>query len=148
MLIIRRLAIWLLETCCEALLLGLFLAIPGGPDLRDFTKGLLVFTIGIFLVSVSTGYVLTTAIFRVVTSTRISWLYPIIATILFFIHIQIFISGANAFIPSERPRIRAAGACIVFACTLAGNFTCQKWAQADSNRPDLHRGDVPGSPGG
>jgi hypothetical protein len=123
----KRLVVWLLETSCEALLLGLFLAIPTA-DLRDFTKGLLGFTFGIALVSVTTGYVATTGIFRLVISSQGLWLYPIVATILFFIHLQIFIGDGGVFTPPMRLRVRVGGACIVLACTLAGNFALQKWA--------------------
>jgi hypothetical protein len=132
MLILKRLVVWFLETSCGALLLGLFLVVYFGPGRNGFIRDLLVAAGAIALLSVTTGYVLTTALFRSILSTQRLWLYPIVASILFFVHTQIFFVATGAFTPSRRLLIRAAGASVVFACTFAGTFALQKWGSTST----------------
>jgi uncharacterized membrane protein len=84
---------------CAAILLGLFLVVWIGPDKDGFARGLRLFVSGIILLSFTTGYDLTTMVFRVVWKRqRLPW-YPIVATLLFFVHAQIFFiyaSGATS----------------------------------------------------
>ena len=127
MLILKRLAVWLLETLCETLLLGLFLTVFFGFDQHAFGKDLLIYASGVVFLFFTTGYLLTTAILRAVWRSQRLWLYPIISTVLFFIHSQIFFVDSGGSTPSEKLWIRAAGACIVFACTFAGPFALQMW---------------------
>jgi hypothetical protein len=131
MLILKRLAVWLLETSCEVILLGLFFTVFLGFDKHAFTKDLLIYIGGIILLSVTTWYLLTTAIARALWTGQRLWAYPVIATALFFIHFEIFNVGiGGAFDPPDRHRVRAVGACIVFACTFAGSFVLRRWVQA------------------
>jgi hypothetical protein len=127
-LILKRLAVWLVETSCEALLLGLFFVVFYGPDERGFIRDLLLVAVAVALLFVTTGYGLTTAILRSVWSGQRLWLYPIVATIPFFIHSQIFFVVSGGSTSSEKLLIRSAGACIVFACTFVGGCLLRKWA--------------------
>jgi hypothetical protein len=133
MLILKRLAAWFVETCAEVLLLGFVLTVLLGHDQHAFFKDLSIYSSGIILLFVTTGYLISTIVVRAVWRGRTLWSYPAIATVLFFIHFEIMNAGlGGAFEPSARARIRAAGACIVFACTLAGTFALRKWAPAHS----------------
>jgi hypothetical protein len=133
MLILKRLSAWFVETSSEVVLLGLVLTVLLGHDQHAFFKDLSIYSSGVILLSVTTGYLLSTIVVRAVWRGRTLWSYPAIATVLFFIHFEIMNVGlGGAFEPSARVRIRAAGACIVFACTLAGTFVLRKWAPAHS----------------
>jgi hypothetical protein len=130
MVFVKRLAIWLLETTCEAVLLGLFLVLAYGPDRRGFAGDLWLVTAGIALFSFTTGYLLTTAIARVVSAVgRRLWLYSAVAAGLFMIHVQILFSVASGWSSAERIRVRLAGLCIVLGCTLCGSYILRKWVR-------------------
>lgn len=125
----KRIAVWFLEMILEALLLGLVLTLLLGHDQNAFTKDLSIYTSGIILLFVTTGYFLSTIVVRALWKGQALWPYPAIATALFFIHFEIMNVGLRgAFEPGDRFRIRAAGACIVFVCTLAGTLVLRKWA--------------------
>lgn len=138
MLILRPLAVWLIETSSEVLILGLILTLLLGHDPYAFLKGLLIYSSGVILLFLSTGYVFTTIVARAVWRGRRLWSYPAFATLLFFIHFEIMNVGlGGAFEPSARVRIRTAGAFITFACTLGGSFFLLKWAPANSHMAEL-----------
>jgi len=127
-LILKRLAVWLLETALQALLLSLFLIPSQGFDEHAFGKDLLFFFNAIALLFFTTGYMLSTAIIRVIWKSPRLWLYPVIAIVLFVIHFEILNVGVGgAFEPPERLRIRVAGACFAFVCTLVGGWLLRKW---------------------
>jgi hypothetical protein len=127
-LILKRLTVWFIETASEALLLGLVLTLLFGHDQHAFLKDVLIYSSGISLLFFSTGYLLTTIVARAVLRGRGSWLYPAIATALFFIHFEIMnVSLGGAFAPSTRLRVRVAGACIAFACTVVGTLALRRW---------------------
>ena len=131
MLILKRLAVWFVETSSEAVLLGLVLTVLFGHDAHAFFRDLAIYSSGIILLFVTTGYVLSTMVVRAVWRGRTLWSYPVIATVLFLIHFEIMnVVLGGAFEPPARVRIRAAGACIVFACTLAGTFILRMCAPA------------------
>jgi hypothetical protein len=131
MLILKRLAVWFVETCAEVLLLGFVLTVLLGYDQYAFFKDLSIYSSGIIWLFFATGYLLSTIVVRAVWRGRTLWSYPAIATVLFFIHFEIMNEGlGGAFEPSARGRIRAAGAFIAFGCTLAGTFALRKWGQA------------------
>jgi hypothetical protein len=133
MLILKRLAVWCVETSSEVVLLGFVLSVLLGYDQHAFFKDLSIYSSGIILLFVTTGYLFSTIVVRAVWRGRTLWSYSAIATVLFFIHFEIMNVGLNgAFEPSPRVRIRAAGACIVFGCTAAGTFALRKWAPARS----------------
>jgi hypothetical protein len=62
--LIKRLAIWLLETSLEVLLMGLALIALLGHDQHAFGRSLLAYSTWIVLFSFTTGYLLTTVVAR------------------------------------------------------------------------------------
>ena len=137
---IKRITVWFIETCLEILLLGLVLTLLLGHDQHAFVKDVFIYSAGISLLFFSTGYLLTTVIVRAVWKGRRSWLYPAVATALYFIHFEIMNFGVRgAFEPSTRLHVRVFGACIVFACTLAGTLVLRRWTATgnDLRNPPL-----------
>jgi hypothetical protein len=133
-LILKRLVVWLIETSCEALLLGAVLIVSSmsyGPSQSGFAKDLLFSAWATaFVFMWGTGYVVTTLLFRVFLRGQRLWLYPAVAAVLFLTHLQILFFIATGWPSSQRIQVRAAGVCIVFACTFAGSFVLQKWGAA------------------
>src|SRR5258708_28161445 len=132
MLILKRLIVWFVETFCEAMLLGLALIGLFGYDQNAFGKSLGLYVSGILVLSFTTGYVLTTAIARGAWKGQRWWSYSVIAVVLFLVHSQIFFVVSGGSTRPEKLSMQIAGACIVFACTLAGTFALRKWAPARS----------------
>ncbi len=128
MLILKRLAVWLLETLGEATLLsGLLYVLAGTSFGHDFSRDLLFLFIGTSVVFMwGHRYLFTTVIFGVIWRSQRRWLYPTIAAALFAIHVQFYATGWTV---SLRLLTQFAGACIVFACTFLGNCLLRKWAQ-------------------
>jgi hypothetical protein len=132
--ILKGIAIWILETSCEAFLLGLLLLIISWVQFHRTTSGatrlihdLLVFTAAVALMFFLTGYLLTTAILRAVWRGKELWSYSLVAIGLFLIHFEVLNRGVGgAFDPSERTIVRVVGACIAFACTLGGSWLLSK----------------------
>jgi hypothetical protein len=126
MLILKRLAVWAVETLCEALLLMLFLTTlwreSGQSSLIDDLGLTFVGTAFVFMVG--SGYLLTTALFGVVWRSARPWVYPTIAAALFIIHVQFFATGWTS---TTKAPVQAGGACIVLACTFIGNWFLRKW---------------------
>src|SRR4051794_2478669 len=107
MLVLRRLAVWFIETSSEVLLLGLVLTVLLGHDQHAFFKDLSTYASGIVLLFFTTGYLLSTIVVRAAWRGRTLWSYPSIATVLFFIHFEIMNVGmGGAFERPERTRIR------------------------------------------
>ena len=125
---IKRIVVWLIETCLEVLLLGVVLTLLLGHDQHAFLKDVLIYSSGIGLLFFSTGYLLTTIVARAAWKAPKLWLYSAVATALFFIHFEIMNLGVRgAFEPPTRIRVRVAGACIVFACTFVGTLALRRW---------------------
>ena len=131
---LKRLLVWFIETSLEGALLAVVLVSLFGCDQHAYDKCLAVNFVWIGTMFFSTGYLLSTGIARALWRGRSIWIYPVVATLLFFIHFEIlnYIAG-GAFDTAKRSVIRVAGACIVFACTLAGTFALRKWGPARSN---------------
>jgi len=128
-LILKRLLIWVLEASLEAALLGLVLISLFGCDQHMYIKCLAVNFVWVGTMFCSTGYLLSTGIARTLWRFGSAWLYPAIATALFFIHFEILnYAAGGTFDPQKRSVIRVAGALIVLTCTFAGTFTLRKWA--------------------
>ena len=129
MMILKRLAMWSVETLCEALLLMVFLTVlwreQGQSSLADDLGLAFVGTTFVFMVS--SGYLFTTGLFGVVWRSPIPWVYPAIAVALFIAHVQFFATGWTAH---TKVPVQVGGACIVFACTFLGTRSLRKWAQA------------------
>src|ERR1700734_3128584 len=88
--LIKRLAIWLLETSSEVLLMGLALIALLGHDQHAFGRSLLAYATGIVLFSFTTGYLLTTVVARGAWRGKSWWSYSVLAVVLFLIHSEIF----------------------------------------------------------
>jgi len=128
MLVLKRLVIWMIEMPCEVFLLGLGCLLFGGYDkTRGISKELLAYVTWIGLFSFSTAYLLTTAVSRAMWRDLRPWSYPVVATVLFLIHSQVFFAISGGSTASERISFQAAGACVVLACTLAGTFVLRRW---------------------
>lgn len=124
----KRIAVWFIETCFEILLLGLVLTLLLGHDQHEFLKDVLIYSSGVSLLFFSTGYLLTTIVVRAVWKGRRSWLYPAVATALYFIHFEIMNVGVRgAFAPADRFRIRIIGAFVVLVCTSLGTLALRRW---------------------
>ena len=128
MLILKRLAMWSGETLCEALLITLFLTVlwtgKGQSSLRDDIGVIFMGTAFVFMVG--SGYLLTTGIFGVVWRSPVFWVYPVIAAALFIFHVQFFADGWTS---STKVPVQVGGACIVAACTFAGNRLLLTWVR-------------------
>jgi hypothetical protein len=138
MLILKRLAVWASETLCDALLLMVFLTIlwrdSGQSSLIDDLGITLVGTVFVFMVG--SGYLLTTVIFGVLLRSRNLWVYPAIASTLFVAHEQFLFTGWK--LPdASHMQTQVLGACIVFACTFAGNLFLRKWIPREGTSVNL-----------
>ena len=130
---IKRLTIWLLETSCEATLLGFVMVVLFGYDRQHFAGGAFIYAIAITMFFLTTGYVVTTALLRTFWNRKSLWQYSTIATGLFLLHFEIMNFGVGgAFEPRDRYRILAMGLCITFVCTLAGTLALRKWTPTTS----------------
>lgn len=127
--ILKRLAVWLLETLAAAILITVFLAIiwrkPGQTRFLEDLR--LMFGLTFVLIMVATGYLLTMALVGVVWRSAIPWVYPMIAATLFILHVQFFVDGWTA---KEKFPVQIGGACIVFACCYCGNWFLNRWNEA------------------
>lgn len=124
----RRIAVWSIETCVEALLFGAMLTLLLGHDRHAILKDALIYSSGIGLMFFSTGYLLSTIIARAAWKAPKPWLYSAVAVALFFIHFEIMSWNlGGAFDPVTRVRVRVAGACIVFGCTFVGTLVLRRW---------------------
>lgn len=87
---------------------------------------------GVFMLA--SGYLLTTAIFGVVSRSQKPWLYPTIAAVLYLVHLHIAFGGERSGLSlahwdlSQRLTLEAAGACVVFSCTWGGTSLLRRWA--------------------
>jgi len=117
----KRLAVWLLETLSEAVLLSVLLFVLGGRGPAGDFLFILMGTIVVFMWGY--GYLFTTAIFGVVWRGRRWWLYPSSAAVLFLTHLHFYATG---WASSLRLLTQVFGACIVFACTVAGNWLLRR----------------------
>jgi hypothetical protein len=117
---------------------ALLLIVLFGHDSHEFGKDLLIFATSVAFMFFSSGYLLSTAIFRGVWRGQRLWSYPAVAALLFSVHFEILNVGVGgAFAPPDRLRIRVAGACIVFACTFVGGCLLRAWVSPDTKKPDI-----------
>ena len=119
---------WVGEISLEALVIGLLLIGLLGYDRQAFGGGWLTYAAAIAYMFFATGYLITTVISRIAWRERRLWPYSVVATALFLIHFEVLNGGVGgAFDIRDRMRIRLVGACIAFACTLAGSLVLRKW---------------------
>jgi hypothetical protein len=124
MVILRRMTVWLCETLCQTLLFGgvfVVMAIPYGRSQYGFVPDLLLASSLTAFVMLTTGYLLTTAVFRAFFKGRGLQFYPIIAVVLFLTHLQMLFREISEFTPPQKLALRGIGAFIVFACTFVGS---------------------------
>ncbi|MGE0887064.1 MAG: hypothetical protein AB7P14_26375 [Blastocatellales bacterium] len=131
MLILKRLAVWLIETAVEAVLLSLFTVVWWGysdPVNRGFLFQLFIWAWGIFTIfMLGSGYLLTTAILRVFWKSERLWTYSAASAALVLLHLQIFsLLTGNEWLAGGELGIQVASACIVFTCTFIGGWILQK----------------------
>lgn len=130
MLILKRLAVWVLETLSTAFLIGMIMYAVGGgwagPAKENAFLGVLTWA-GLVLTAFmfGSGYLFTSAIFGIFYRGKRAWQYPAIAAGLFVIHLQFFATGWTQF---EKLSYQALGVFVVLACDFAGNLLLRKWA--------------------
>ena len=130
-----RSGVWLIETCCEIVLLMLLLMILSGRSgQRTVVEDLSLAFFGTAIVfMVGSGYLLTTAIGRVFLNSHNPWVYPPIAAILFIVHEQFLFSGWK--LPEgSHVQTQAFGACVVFVCTFVGGFLLRRWVPSTDSK--------------
>jgi bacteriorhodopsin len=132
MLMLKRLAVWLIETLVQVPLLMALLMLLTEPssDDRWFNVRLTLFAVNVFMLG--SGYPITTGIVAILFRGRIRWLYPTIAALLFVVHEQFFLTG---WAPPEpiHIQIQASGASLVFATTFLGGKYLQRWSETARN---------------
>jgi len=126
--VLKRMVVWFFETLFEAVLLALALIGLFGYDQHALGRSFGIYLSGVLLLSLTTGYLLTTAVARAAWRVRNWWTYPALAVTLFLIHSEIFFVISGGSTRSEKLTMQIAGACVVFACTLVGTFAVRKWA--------------------
>jgi hypothetical protein len=138
---LKQLLVWFLETSLEVALLAATLVSLFGCDQHAYGKCLAVNFVWIGTMFFSTGYLFSTGIARAIWRGRSTWIYSVVATVLFLIHFEILnYAAGGAFDPAKRSVIRVAGACIVFACTFLGSLVLRRWGPARSQLADVANG--------
>lgn len=138
MRILKRLVVWSVETSLEALFLAVALIAVLGDSQHAYIKDIAVSFVWIATMFFSTGYLLSTGVARAAWQPTRVWLYSLIAVMLFLIHFEILNYAAGGiFDPTKRAVIRISGACIVYACTFAGNLTLRNWTRGRSKIADV-----------
>lgn len=131
-LIVKRLAVWALETIGAAVLIAVALTLRlWTGHSSTFNDLRLMFGLVFVLIMMATGYLLTVLLFGVVWRSTIPWVYPMIAAVAFVLHTQFFIDGWTF---KEKFPVQVGGACIVFACCYGGNWCLKRWSQAATTR--------------
>ncbi len=131
MLIGKRLTIWLHETLSAVFLIGVGLLLVVGYDkTRGIGRELLFSVRWIGLFAFSTGYLFTTAVCRVIWRDLRPWSYPIIATVLFLIHSQVFFVSFRSSSEPQELFFQIPGGLTVFACTYVGSYVLRTWVSA------------------
>jgi hypothetical protein len=144
MLILKRLAIWLLERFVEACLLGGLLGCLLARSSKDpsltLWNGISSFYIlglAVAVILFLHGYYVTTAFFGVVWRSGKAFVYPMIMSALFIFHTHIVFMHAGAdFTPEARAMelpFALGGAGIVFSTSFAGSYVLRRWINLGSN---------------
>jgi hypothetical protein len=131
---VKQIVVWLTEIVAEVLLLGCLLGTLVASQI-GLLYGVIGSVLAVPVVLFLHWYYLTRALAAVVRSIK-PLPYPLIAAILFVIHMHVVFVRLKPDMSSlgkvkEFPFI-AGGACIVFACALAGNCLLRKWSQTSS----------------
>lgn len=143
MLTVKRIAIFLVELLVEALLLGSLLGAMLSCHV-GFLNGMIASIIAVPVILFLHGYYISRILALIARTRKIGWLYPVVATSVFIAHVLFMVSQSKSDLtPGGQAMILPfliGGACIVFACTLAGTFALRKWAPAHSNLADAPNG--------
>lgn len=130
-LILKRLAVLMVEVLAEALLLGGLLGALLFPDFSRLLSGVWALALAVAIVLFLHGYYLTRALAALVGTRQRTLLYPAIATVLFVAHMHFAVARSKAdltlFAQATELPFLACGACIVFACAIGGNWLLRKW---------------------
>lgn len=131
MLIIKRLLVWAIETtsCVFLIGLGLTLLFTNSADQAEkscFERLTFLSTVTFAVFMVGSGYLLTTAI---AAGSRLrnlkQWIYPLVVSALFVVHVQFFASGWD--IATKTP-VQVIGASVSFFCAFIGNWLVRRWS--------------------
>jgi hypothetical protein len=144
MLILKRLAVWLVEKFVEASLLGGLLGYLLLRSSRDASltfwncfSGFYIWGTVVAVFLFLHGYYVTTAFFGVVWRSTKAWAYSTITSALFVFHTHlIFMHAGTDFTPEARAMelpFALGGKSIVFSSAFAGNCVLKKWRGPDSN---------------
>ena len=137
MVILKRLAVWLLERFVEAILLGGLLGYLVLPKFTIIFSSIWVWPVVVAFELFFHGYYVTTAVFGVFWRSVRPWLSPAITAALFIVHAHIvFRRGRPDFTPEARAMelpFLVGDACVVFACAFAGGRVLNKWAEAGTS---------------
>ena len=132
----KRLVVWLLETLIGAFLEGILLVAEWGATKGDVPGDVLLLVAWITIISVISGYALTTLICRLTwTRQKLLW-YPIVATLLLIVHGLIFMKFTDMGEPSQRLQVLGTGGCVVLLLTFLGSYTLRRWEDPDSGTPN------------
>jgi hypothetical protein len=131
----KRLLIWLAEISCQMFLIALYMVLLfGDRNPQDFVKGVLFLAGLVGYIGFVSGYLVTTFIFRAFDPVEQFWIHPPVTTFLYFLHFEALQTlwkygptGEGFSDNAETRKILAAGACIVFLSTVAGNIILRKW---------------------
>jgi hypothetical protein len=129
----KRAAVWIIEILVEALLLGCLLGVLVSSEI-GLSYGVLGSVLALPVVLFLHGYYFTRLLAGVVWRSRGQWTYPAVAATLFVIHTHIVFvrlgPDMSTFGKAKELPFLLGGACIVFACALAGNWGLRKWTQS------------------
>jgi hypothetical protein len=130
---LKRIVIWLIEVLVEGLLLGCLLGALLSREIR-LLHGVLASVLVVPLILFFNGYYLTRALAGVPWRSRSRWLYPLVAAVIFLVHVSIVVSFAKGdFTPFARSTaipFLAGGTCVVFVCALGGNRLMRRWTRS------------------
>lgn len=132
----NRSFVWLLEVLATAILMGpiLYLASGIGGPLSEIAAYQAL--TGVLMIM--SGYVLTSAILAVVLARAHILSYPSALAALWLVHIQVLSSGIS-MLDLRNFHIKAAGACVVFICGLAGSHFSRKAKASSASSPSTRQ---------
>jgi hypothetical protein len=136
--LLKRLAVWVLESVFVDLGLGTLLLLmalvedPHGHLEMPIYRAILAFAAAVLMVGMfATGYLATSAIARALVPIKRWWLYPLVLAALFSVHLEIlFIAmGGTGWTRGEQIAVRFGGAGTVFLVAFAGNALLSRWSK-------------------
>lgn len=127
-LVLKRMLIWLCESCLELVLLGLALIGLFGYEKHSF-GGDLELSVSVWLLGLLvSGYFVTTFFVRTLWKGQRWWSYSVVTVALFFVHTQIAFVLFHVSTWSDRLSMQMPGALVIFGCTATGTLVLRKLA--------------------